>query len=274
MKNNSQQIINWFPGHMQKASRLIKEQLKLVDYIIEIVDARAVNITSNENFIKEIAAHKPLLKIALKNDLADANPKIKNVLYGSINDQNFRKIVLSEINNGTKPIITKMQKKGIVNPKIYLMVVGLPNVGKSSFINFLAKKKQLIIANQPGVTKKNNWIKINDQIEMMDTPGILFKKINDAKTGYILTLLRCVKWEITPKYEVIDFAYHYYFANYKKPLCDAFKFELDDSFQVFLDNYCNHQKLLLIGNHFDYEKALEKLYKLFSTGLICKMTFN
>ena len=167
-----------------------------------------------------------------------------------------------------------MLKKGIVKPKIYLMVLGLPNVGKSSFINFIAKKSQLITSDRPGVTKKNTWLKINDQIQMMDTPGILFKKIKDVETGFILTLIKCVKWDVTPKYEVIKFAYNFYTENYLSEFKNHFNTEIIDDFQEFLNEYCLSKKMLLNKDEYDIEKSLEKLYKEFCSGNICKINYE
>ncbi|MGL4616813.1 MAG: ribosome biogenesis GTPase YlqF [Mycoplasmoidaceae bacterium] len=273
MKQN-QESINWFPGHMQKATRLIKEQIKIIDIIIQIVDSRSVINSSNDDLINEIAPNKTVIKIALKNDLNDIFNKDENIIYGSIKNEAFRKTVLYKINSIAKPKIDSMIKKGIVRPKIYLMVLGLPNVGKSSFINFLAKKSQLITRDKPGVTKKNTWLKINDQIEIMDTPGILFKKIKNIEVGFILTLIKCVKWDITPKYDVIKFAYNFYTKNYLNEFKKYFNTEIFDNFEDFLNYYCLNKKMLLKKNEYDIEKSLEKLYKEFSSGNICKVNYE
>ncbi|MGL5246482.1 MAG: ribosome biogenesis GTPase YlqF [Mycoplasmoidaceae bacterium] len=273
MKKN-QELINWFPGHMQKAIRLIKEQIKIIDIIIQIVDSRSVNNSSNDDLINEIAPNKTVIKIALKGDLSDVFNNDKNVIHGSIKNEAFRKTVLHKINIIAKPKIDAMIKKGIVKPKIYLMVLGLPNVGKSSFINFIAKKSQLITSDRPGVTKKNTWLKINDQIQMMDTPGILFKKIKNIDTGFILTLIKCVKWDITPKYEVIKFAYNFYSKNYLNEFKKYFDTKIIDNFEEFLNEYCLNKKMLLNKNEYDIEKSLEKLYKEFCSGNICKVNYE
>lgn len=273
MRQN-QESINWFPGHMQKATRLMKEQMKIIDIIIQIVDSRSIINSSNDDLINEIAPNKTVIKIALKEDLSDVFINDKNIIHGSIKNESFRKTVLQKINIIAKPKIDAMMKKGIVNPKIYLMVLGLPNVGKSSFINFIAKKSQLITGDKPGVTKKNTWLKINDQIQMLDTPGILFKKIKNLETGFILTLIKCVKWDITPKYEVIKFAYSFYTKNYLKEFKKYFDTEIVDDFENFLNDYCLNKKMLLNKNEFDIEKSLEKLYKEFCSGKICKVNYE
>lgn len=273
MKQN-QGSINWFPGHMQKATRLMKEQIKIIDIIIQIVDSRSIINSSNDKLINEIAPNKMVIKIALKGDLSDVFNNDKDIINGSIKNEAFRKTVLHRIDTIAKTKIDSMLKKGIVKPKIYLMVLGLPNVGKSSFINFIAKKSQLITSDRPGVTKKNTWLKINDQIQMMDTPGILFKKIKDVETGFILTLIKCVKWDITPKYEVIKFAYNFYTENYLSEFKNHFNTEIIDDFQEFLNEYCLSKKMLLNKDEYDIEKSLEKLYKEFCSGNICKINYE
>lgn len=273
MKQN-QESINWFPGHMQKATRLMKEQIKIIDIIIQIVDSRSIINSSNDELINEIAPNKMVIKIALKGDLSDVFNNDKDIINGSIKNEAFRKTVLHRINTIAKTKIDSMLKKGIVKPKIYLMVLGLPNVGKSSFINFIAKKSQLITSDRPGVTKKNTWLKINDQIQMMDTPGILFKKIKDVETGFILTLIKCVKWDVTPKYEVIKFAYNFYTENYLSEFKNHFNTEIIDDFQEFLNEYCLNKKMLLNKDEYDIEKSLEKLYKEFCSGNICKINYE
>lgn len=273
MKQN-QESINWFPGHMQKATRLMKEQIKIIDIIIQIVDSRSIINSSNDELINEIAPNKMVIKIALKGDLSDVFNNDKDIINGSIKNEAFRKTVLHRINTIAKTKIDSMLKKGIVKPKIYLMVLGLPNVGKSSFINFIAKKSQLITSDRPGVTKKNTWLKINDQIQMMDTPGILFKKIKDVETGFILTLIKCVKWDVTPKYEVIKFAYNFYVENYLSEFKNHFNTEIIDDFQEFLNEYCLNKKMLLNKDEYDIEKSLEKLYKEFCSGNICKINYE
>lgn len=273
MKQN-QGSINWFPGHMQKATRLMKEQIKIIDIIIQIVDSRSIINSSNDELINEIAPNKMVIKIALKGDLSDVFNNDKDIINGSIKNEAFRKTVLHRIDTIAKTKIDSMLKKGIVKPKIYLMVLGLPNVGKSSFINFIAKKSQLITSDRPGVTKKNTWLKINDQIQMMDTPGILFKKIKDVETGFILTLIKCVKWDVTPKYEVIKFAYNFYTENYLSEFKNHFNKEIIDDFQEFLNEYCLSKKMLLNKDEYDIEKSLEKLYKEFCSGNICKINYE
>lgn len=273
MKQN-QGSINWFPGHMQKATRLMKEQIKIIDIIIQIVDSRSIINSSNDELINEIAPNKMVIKIALKGDLSDVFNNDKDIIHGSIKNESFRKTVLHRIDTIAKTKIDSMLKKGIVKPKIYLMVLGLPNVGKSSFINFIAKKSQLITSDRPGVTKKNTWLKINDQIQMMDTPGILFKKIKDVETGFILTLIKCVKWDVTPKYEVIKFAYNFYTENYLSEFKNHFNTEIIDDFQEFLNEYCLNKKMLLNKDEYDIEKSLEKLYKEFCSGNICKINYE
>ena len=137
----------------------------------------------------------------------------------------------------------------------------------------LQKKSQLITSDRPGVTKKNTWLKINDQIQMMDTPGILFKKIKDVATGFILTLINCVKWDVTPKYDVIKFAYNLYTENFLRECKNHFNTEITNDFQEYSNEHCLSKKMLLNKDEYDIEKRLEKLYKEFCSRKTCKINY-
>lgn len=262
--------INWFPGHMQKTTRIIKEIIKEIDLIIQIVDARATNISANDELIKEISNQKNVLKIALKKDLSSYSG---NILSGSIFNRKFKNEVISKIKQEVQEKIKAKKKKGFVNPKIYVIVVGLPNVGKSSFINFLANKQQLITGNTPGVTKKKNWLNVNSWIEMLDTPGVLYKKISNFDSLAILALTRTIKWDITPKKEIIEWGYNYYLTHHQKELQTFYNLE-SNNFNEFLDKFCNVRKLFMKKGELNYENAIEILYKDFSDSHICQVNYE
>jgi ribosome biogenesis GTPase A len=191
--------INWFPGHMSKTVNKLKE-LKYIDLIVEIVDARALHISSNPEILK-LFPNVLKTTIALKSDLSDV-AGFKEGLLCSIHDKNIIKKIIALFDHVLDNKIQSYKRKGLVNPQFYILVVGLPNVGKSTLINKLKGKRTLIAQNRPGVTRTEQLIKINERYLMYDTPGIMVKNIVKITDGYILSLLNVIKNDILP-YETI-----------------------------------------------------------------------
>lgn len=197
--------INWFPGHMAKTRREIKENLKFVDIVIEIRDARIVKSSSNPD-IDDICKNKPRIILLNKSDLAEEKitkewiNKLSNdlVKVTSVNSLSGRGL------NNIKPIINsllkekhdKLKEKGLVNITTRAMVVGIPNVGKSSFINRMANNNRAKVGDKPGVTRSKQWIKTNIGIELLDTPGVLWPKFEDEEVGLNLAFTGAIKDEI------------------------------------------------------------------------------
>ncbi|MDP4144385.1 MAG: ribosome biogenesis GTPase YlqF [Bacillota bacterium] len=197
--------INWFPGHMAKTRREIKENLKLVDAVIEIRDARIVKSSANPE-VEEICKGKPRLILLNKSDLSEesvtkqwiqnlSSNDIKVLSVNSITGNGLRNIkpALDEL---LEEKITRLKAKGLVNITIRVMVVGIPNVGKSSFINKMAKNNIAKTGDRPGVTKSKQWIKTKIGIELLDTPGVLWPKFEDEEVGLNLAFTGAIKDEI------------------------------------------------------------------------------
>lgn len=197
--------VQWFPGHMAKTRRLIEENLKLVDIVVELLDAR-LPMSSRNPQIDEIVKDKPRLILLNKSDIADKEITKKWIEYFSKNNiaaisisstqsKNLN-IIFDKCREVLKDKLQKQKEKGIVNKPIKIMVVGVPNVGKSSFINKLSGKKSAITGDRPGVTRGKQWIRLKSGFELLDTPGILWPKFEDEQIGIKLAFTGAIKDEI------------------------------------------------------------------------------
>ena len=230
-KSFSKVPISWFPGHMAKTRRQITEDLKLVDVIVEILDAR-IPISSQNPEIQEIIKNKKKIIILNKSDLSDEKDNKKWINYFT---KKGSRVVLANSNTGkgVDEVIRQIQKamqneideykeKGRIGRKIRVMVVGIPNVGKSSFINRIAKKNSAGVANRPGVTKQKQWIRINENIELMDTPGVLWPKFESEEVALNLAFTGTIKDDIL---EITEIAYQltkFLLKEYKSNLLEIF----------------------------------------------------
>ena len=203
--------IQWYPGHMTKAKRAMKEDVKLVDLVIELVDARAPLASRNPD-IDSLAAGKGRVILLNKADLASEKANAAWITY--FESQGFQvmkidaraKVTLKQLNaliqEACKEKIERDRRRGILNRPVRAMVVGIPNVGKSTFINSFAGKAAAKTGNKPGVTKGNQWIRLNKQVELLDTPGILWPKFEDQRVGLLLAFLGSINDEILEKDEL------------------------------------------------------------------------
>lgn len=203
--------IQWYPGHMTKAKRAMKEDVKLVDLVIELVDARAPLASRNPD-IDSLAAGKGRVILLNKADLASEKANAVWITY--FESQGFQvmkidaraKATLKQLNaliqEACKEKIERDRRRGILNRPVRAMVVGIPNVGKSTFINSFAGKAVAKTGNKPGVTKGNQWIRLNKQVELLDTPGILWPKFEDQRVGLLLAFLGSINDEILEKDEL------------------------------------------------------------------------
>lgn len=203
--------INWYPGHMAKTRKQIQEDLKLIDIVVELLDSR-IPISSRNPDINNIIEGKKKIVVLNKSDLADEKETLKWLEYFKINkisavitDANTGKglkEVIKKAEEMMKDELDKKEAKGRIGRRIRIMILGIPNVGKSSFINRLANKKSLEVGNKPGVTKKRQWIKISNSIELLDTPGVLWPKFENEEVALNLAYTGTIKDDVLEKTEV------------------------------------------------------------------------
>lgn len=277
MKNNlidNSLKINWFPGHMKKATDELISIAKNVDLIIEVIDARAIQSSSNQEITK-IFQQKPILKIALKTDYSIVNNSNSDeILFVSLKEKKFKNLIIKKIYEIFDKKIQKDKTKGLVVPKYTILVVGLPNIGKSSLINYLKNKNILKVQNYPGVTKKQQLVSINKNFDIIDTPGILFKKIDDINIGYKLVLINCIKKEVVTLDHVLRFGFNHFYKNHFNSLLNYYKLQDIKNYDDFVQQVCLSKKWITKDNVFDINRFESQIFNDFSLGKICKTNFD
>ena len=259
--------IQWFPGHMAKAQREIEEKLKLVDVVLELIDARIPFSSINPNF-ENLLKNKAKLVVMTKVKMADPvyNNKWKEyyeknnykiILVDSISGLNTNKItgLLKEI---LKDKIEKDLKRGIKARAIKTMVIGIPNVGKSTLINTLVGKKMAQTANKPGVTKAQQWIRINKDLDLLDTPGVLWPKFDDIITGYNLALTGAIRDDIVHKDDMTLYFIDFLKKEYKENFMKRYELNeevLEDNIEIL--NYIARKSGFVHNGRIDYERVYE-----------------
>ncbi len=227
-------VIQWYPGHMAKAKRQMEENLKKVDFIIEIRDARMPSASKNP-LIDELAQNKPRLVILSKKDkadptltekwIADLTSDASSALAMDLIKENFKNKIVSESLKLNAPLIEKQKKRGIRPRALRAMVVGIPNVGKSTFINTLAKRKAAMTGDKPGVTKSLQWIKVGKELEVLDTPGVLWPKLEDQKDALTLAALGSIKDDIVHMDDLALYCCEYLMQNHPEVLLKTYGIE-------------------------------------------------
>ena len=276
-------VIQWYPGHMTKAKRMMQEDIKLVDLVIELVDAR-IPLSSRNPDIDTLGKNKARLILLNKSDLADDRynddwTKYFETLGAYVLKINARsglglKQINSIINEACKAKIERDRARGIKNRPVRAMVVGIPNVGKSTFINSYAGKACAKTGNKPGVTKGKQWIKLNKNLELLDTPGILWPKFEDQMVGLRLALIGSIKDDILNVSELSIELLKFLHLNYEGIIAERYGIEENDDALVNLENIARVRGCLLKGNALDYDKASSILLEEFRNGKIGKITLE
>ena len=270
--------INWFPGHMQKARRQMEEQLSLVDIIIELRDARIPNASANP-ILQELAPNKPRLIILNKADLADDTQnklwqsKFEHCLILNSISDNLTKIIVNEVKEILKDKLEKAKARGIRKKVLRAMVVGIPNVGKSTFINNIVKKKVAKVENRPGVTRNLQWIRINEDVELLDTPGVLWPKFDNQEDAKLLALVGSINDDvINDKHELLMFGLDY--LKNKYPGLINSRYEVNEDSTSLLEDIARNKQWLLKGNEIDYTKTIDSILKDIRSNKVGRLTWQ
>ncbi len=277
MDNENNIKINWFPGHMAKARRQMEEQLKLVDIVIEIRDAR-MPLASGNPLLNELAKNKEKLVILNKSDRADLkenelwlNYFDKALLCDSVNEKITNKVV-NEVKLILKAKLDKAKARGIRKKTLRAMVVGIPNVGKSTFINNIVKKKVAKAENRPGVTKNLQWIRINEDVELLDTPGVLWPKIEDQNQAKILALLGSMNDEILDSEDLAYFGLDYIKNNYPGLL--NMRYGINEDEDDLIEAIGRNKMWLTSNDKVDRTKSYKLILKEIRENNIGRITFE
>lgn len=280
---NEKLNINWYPGHMAKAKRLINENINLIDIVYEVVDARipmSSKIIDIDNFIK----NKPKILIMNKIDLCDLKETNKwkkyyenkgyKVILTSLEKNFNEKELINLTEEILKPLNDKIQEKDMKKRKNRVLVVGVPNAGKSTLINRLAGKKVVSIGNKPGVTKGLSWIRVNDKIELLDSPGILWPKLEE-KNALNLATFTAIREEILPKFEIASYILTTLDKYYKDKLEERYDIkELNEDIVITMEEIGKKRGCLIKGGEIDYDKVIEIIINDVKNGYIKGITFD
>jgi len=292
-KNNNNEsfpkvTITWYPGHMAKTKRQIKENIDLIDIVYEVIDSR-IPVSSKNKDIDEMIKNKPRILIMTKYDLCDIQKTkkwqeyyqqkgYKVILVDLINKPNLQ-MIYDETTNLLKELNEKRIAKGLKERKARALILGIPNVGKSTLINRLVGKKATTVGNKPGITKNLEWIRINNQIELLDTPGILWPRLDNQIIALNLASMTAIKEEILDLEEVAIYIINTMLKLYPKNIKERYNLNTenyeDSEFDIveILDQI--GKKIGAIKNHeTDYEKVYKTVLKDLREGYLGKVTFD
>lgn len=283
--------INWYPGHMLKTKKQIIDDLKLIDVVIEILDAR-IPIASQNPDLRQITINKKKIIVLNKSDLANNVETKKWIKY--FEEQGFKALETdSNLGKGIKETLKAVQdimqkdmekaaSKGRKNKNIRIMICGIPNVGKSSFINRMINKKSAVVGNRPGVTKQKQWVRISNNIELLDTPGVLWPKFENEDVALKLAYTGTIKDELLDKANIAYNLLKYLENNNKNELFARYKLTegeinsiiSEDKILEIMDIIARKRGALISGGDIDYEKVASIILNDFRNGKIAKITLE
>ena len=273
-------MIQWYPGHMAKAKKEIEERLRIIDIVFELVDAR-IPFSSKNPIIEQILGNKPKLLLLTKADLADGNQTKKWSLYfqtmgyqvleiDAISGFNIKRIV-----RWAKEVLAeklaKEKAKGMLERPLRAMIVGIPNVGKSTLINTLVKRKSTMVGDKPGVTKAQQWVRVNQDLDLLDTPGVLWPKFDDELVGLHLALTGAIKDEILDSLKLGEYLISFLQTFYPLSLMEKWEITKEMSMTEVLESIS--QKRGFINNDYQ-ERVLDLIIKEFRNGRLGRITLD
>ena len=278
----SNTVINWFPGHMAKTKRQINEQLNLVDIVYEVIDAR-MPISSKIVDIDELLANKPKILVVTKYDLCDK--KETDIILDWYKNNGYYVVALDLMNGKLESLINftnqlmedinnKRVQKGLKERVARVLIVGAPNVGKSTLINRLVGKNSAGVGNTPGFTKSLSWIRVNNKIELLDTPGILWPKMSDQEVAKTLAAFSAIKEEILNKDQISSFILEKMFQYYPEKLEERYGITSVDDIAEVYEAIGKRRGALSKGGIVDYDKVSDIIMRDFKNGLFGKITFD
>ena len=283
--NENKTNINWYPGHMAKTKREIKEKLDLIDIVYEVIDSR-MPISSKIVDIDELIKNKPRILIATKYDLCDKsvtdkildNYKKDGYIVVNVNlkENKNTNLILEETKKIANDINNKRIQKGMKPRKIRVLVVGVPNAGKSTLINRLVGKKAVVVGDRPGVTKSLGWIRIGETIELLDSPGILWPKIENQTHAYNLACLSSIKEEILNLDDIALYILKTMNELYPDKLKERYGIDNFDieNIEDILYNIGKKRGALVRGGVVDYDKVYNLIVRDLKDGLLGNITFD
>ena len=283
--NENKTNINWYPGHMAKTKRQIKERIDLVDVVVHVVDAR-IPKSSFINDINEFTKNKEKILVFSKYDLCDKEETLKwknfyekkgyTVILSELNDKNVKNKIVDAVNSLMSNVNLKRKEKGLLPKKAKVMVVGVSNVGKSTLINNLVNKKVQTVGNMPGVTKNINMVKINDKIDLIDTPGVLWPKFDSELTAFNLASMTIIKEEVLPLDEVCVYILNTLNLYYKDILKNVFGIDYFNEEKIYelyenIGKYKNYPK---VGGEPDFDRINLFIINSIKNGTLKGITFD
>lgn len=276
--------IQWFPGHMAKAKREVEEKLKLVDIVLELVDARAPYSSQNP-MLQQVIKHKRKIMVLMKKDLADPQETERwmtyfkgqdyNTLAVNVNDPKDIQQLIQLVKTLGEDVQRKWIEKGVKPRPIRAMILGIPNVGKSSLINRLANKKIARIGDRPGITRQQMWIKVRNEFDLLDTPGILWPKFEEEMVGYRLAAIGTIKDSILSLQDIVAFVIRYLQEHYPQALKDRYHIDetMDDMWEIF-ETIGKRRGALESGGHVNFDKVAEIVLEDLRSGRLGRITFE